>query len=133
MKNRVINACFQVVMGLSVIIGPHTIFQVCDNSEKVMKCGWSVRAEMIMGSLMIFSAVLFIFLKTREAQKVINIYNIVIGIAAILIPSKLIGGCANEMMACQRITFPAFYMISLLVVVFNIGNILYLKNRQGSE
>lgn len=127
MKNRTINAFFNILMGLALAIGPYTLFRVCDTSEKVMKCWWSVRAETAIGVLLIFAGILIWVLKNKEALYALNLNNIATGIVAILIPSKLIGGCGKEMMACRSVTFPSIYIISGIVILFSIGNLIYLK------
>lgn len=133
MKNKLINAFFYIIMGILLAVGPYTLFRVCDTSEKVMKCWWSVRAETAIGGLLVFAGILILLLKSKEIQYAINLNTIATGIVAILIPSKLIGGCAKEMMPCRSLTFPSIYIISVAIIIFSIGNIIYLKKKQGSE
>ena len=47
-------------------------------------------------------------------------------IVSVLIPSILIGGCNMKTMACQSITFPAFYLISSILIIYSVINIYYL-------
>lgn len=134
MKNKVINAIFYIIIGLILAIGPYTLFKVCDTTEMVMKCFWSVRAETVLGGLLVFAGVISLILKGKEALYAVNLNSLAIGIAAILVPSKLIGGCAKEMMACRSVTFPSIYIISVIVIVFSIVNVVYLfKAGKGSE
>lgn len=133
MNKRIVNAVFYIILGIALAIGPHTLFKVCDTSEKVMKCWWSVRAEIAIGSFLIFSGILILILKKAEFLLLANLYNIAIGVVAILIPSVLIGGCAKEVMPCRSLTFPSIYIIAAAVILSGIGNIVYLKRKQGSE
>lgn len=129
MKNKITNILFYIIMGVLLASGPYTLFQVCDTSEKIMKCWWSVRAETGIGALLIFSGILILVLKSKEALYAINLYNIVIGIVAIVIPNVLIGGCGKETMPCRSLTFPSIYIISAVVILFSIGNVIYLKKK----
>lgn len=133
MKNRIINTLFYILTGVLLAIGPYTLFRVCDTSEKIMKCWWSVRAETAIGILIIFAGILSWILKNKEARVALNLNNIATGIIAILIPSWLIGGCAKETMLCRSLTFPAVYIISTVIILFNIGNLIYLRKRIGNE
>lgn len=133
MKNKLINGFFYIIMGILLAVGPYTLFHVCDTSEKVMKCWWSVRAETAIGGLLIFAGILILLLKSKEIRFAINLNTIGTGVVAILIPSKLIGGCAKETMLCRSLTFPSIYIISVAVIVFSIGNMIYLKKKQGRE
>lgn len=133
MKRRIINTFFYIIMGIALAAGPYTVFRVCDTSEKIMKCWWSVRAETVIGALLIFAGILILILKKTETLLFANLYNIALGAAAILIPSVIIGGCGKTTMACRSLTFPAIYVIAALVILFSIVNIFLLKKEQGSE
>lgn len=133
MKKRIVNAFFNIIMGIALAVGPYTLFKVCDTSEKIMKCWWSVRAEMAIGGLLIFTGILILILKKTETLILANIYSISLGVAAILIPSVLIGGCSKTTMACRSLTFPSIYIIAEVVILFSIVNIVLLNKEQGSE
>lgn len=126
MKNRVLNAVIYIITGSLLAIGPHTFFQVCDKTEKVMKCWWSTRAEIAVGGLLIFSAMIILLSKRKEVVQTLNLYNVAIGIVAILVPKVLVGGCQKVTMPCRSLTFPAIYIISVFVILFSIGNMIYL-------
>lgn len=131
MKGRIISAFFHIVMGLGIAIGPYTVFQVCDTSEKIMKCWWSVRAVTALGILLIVAGIFSLLFKEKAALAAISLYNIATSVMVILIPSVLIGGCMKETMPCRSLTFPAIYVMAGIVILFNIlfniGNLFYLK------
>ena len=131
MKNKIINAIFYIITGALLIVGPHTLFKVCDTTEKIMKCWWSTRAEIAIGGLIVFSGIIILFLKNKGVLHTINLNNIASGIAAILIPSVLIGGCGKETMPCRSLTFPAIYIIGAAVILFSIVNLIYSKKSAG--
>ena len=131
MKNKIINALFYIIAGTLLITGPHTLFKVCDTTEKIMKCWWSTRAEAAIGGLIVFSGIILLFLKSKDALQTINLSNIAAGIAGILIPSVLIGGCGKVTMPCRSLTFPAIYVISAVIILFSIANLIYFKKSAG--
>lgn len=126
MKNRIATAVINLISGLLFLIGPYTIFKVCPTEEMVMTCHWSVRAEAGIGILLIISAILYFLSEVKTTRLLLSIQAAGIYIVGILIPSILIGGCKNKDMPCKSLTFPSFYFISVLGLVYLIGNILYL-------
>lgn len=127
MNRRITNAFFDIIVGLLLAIGPYTVFKVCDTSEKIMKCWWSVRSETVLGGLLIFAGILVLILKKTEYIFLTNLYNIAIAVAAILIPNVIIGGCGKATMACRSLTFPAIYVLAAVTILFSIVNIISIK------
>lgn len=130
MKNHVLNALIYILTGLAIAVGPYTLFKVCDTSEMVMKCWWTVRAETAIGGLLVFSGILILLLRKKEITYAVNLYNVAAGIVALLIPTVLIGGCGKSIMPCRSTTFPAIYIISVIVILFSIGNVIYQSRKQ---
>lgn len=130
MKKPWINAVFYLIAGVFLMFGPHTVFRVCDTSEKIMKCWWSTVAVNILGGLIAVGGVIMLL---TGAVSAINLYSAAAGTAAILIPSVLIGGCLKETMACRALTFPAIYFISAAVILFSIGSLIYSRQKKRGE
>ncbi|MGN0687895.1 MAG: DUF4418 family protein [Oscillospiraceae bacterium] len=133
MKNKVINALVYLVLGVLLIIGPYTLFPVCDTAEKIMKCFWATRAVNTVGGMLAVFGIVLLLLKAGDSVIAVNLCSIAAGIAAILLPSVIIGGCAKDTMACQALTFPAIYLISAAVVLFSVGNLIYLKKTKRGK
>lgn len=127
MKNRIIFFIFYIIVAALLIFGPRTIFKVCEQMDDPMKCYWSIRAEIGTAIWFIAIALAYIFTKNRYTRIAHSFYGIVGSIVAILIPAVLIGGCADMMMECRSVAFPAIYIISGLTIVVSLGNIIYLK------
>jgi len=130
MKNKLITIITYLAVAVLLIVGPETIFKVCEVGEKPMLCHWSTRAEIGVASVLIVVAILYFLTKTIREKVFITIVAIALGIVAILIPSTLIGGCSMKTMACQSITFPAIYVISALLIIISAINILYLLTKK---
>jgi hypothetical protein len=130
MKNKFITSIFYLITAILLIVGPHTIFKVCEVMDKPMKCYYSIKAEVGIAIILIVLAILYFFSKTIREGLLVSIAVIPVGIVAILIPSILIGGCSMKTMECQAASFPAIYMISALLIFFSVFNIFYLIKSQ---
>lgn len=133
MKNKLITGIFYTIAGILYIVGPYTIFRVCDSSKHIMKCHWTVQAEIGTGILFILLGVLFLFIDHKEtivAGYIVGIFNSVI---AILYPLVLIGGCENSMMACKSLTFPSFYLIAALILIYSTTKLLLLYREKVKD
>lgn len=126
MKNRIITFLIYVLSGVLYIAGPHTVFQVCSAKEMVMTCHWSVQAEAGLGILLLFAGILSLSAKGREAKVLLSLQTVGSYAAGILIPAFLIGGCKSKDMACQSLTFPSLYLISILGILYSAGNIAFV-------
>lgn len=127
MKNKVTNAAVYLASGIMLIIGPYTLFPVCSTAEKIMKCFWAARSVSTVGGMLAVFGIVLLLLKSKDSVIAVNLCSIAAGIATILLPSVIIGGCAKATMACQALTFPAIYLIGTAVVLFSVGNLIYLK------
>lgn len=126
MKNRIITLIIYLAASILLIVGPNTIFKVCEVMEEPMKCHWSIRAEIGIAIILIVTAVLYLITKEVREKLLLTILAIAINIIAILIPLVLIGGCSMKTMACQVRTFPAIYTISSVTIIYSLFNIFYL-------
>ncbi|QNU68591.1 DUF4418 family protein [Ruminiclostridium herbifermentans] len=126
MKNRLITSLIYLITALLLIVGPNTIFKVCEVMEKPMKCYYSTKAVVGIAIILIAIAILYFFTRTIRESLLLTIAVIPIGIITLLIPSILIGGCSMKTMACQAVSFPAIYVISVLLIIISVFNIFYL-------
>ncbi len=95
-----------------------------------MKCYWASKAEIGIGVILIVLGVLYQLLEHWQAKIAISILGLTTGIIAILIPSILVGGCANEMMVCRSFSFPAIYLISIVAIIVSLGNSIYVFTKK---
>lgn len=133
MKNKLITAITYLFTAILLIVGPHTIFKVCEVGKKPMRCYWSTKAEIGIAIILIITVILYFFTKTVRERLLLTIVAITNGIVALLIPSVLIGGCGMKTMACQATTFPAIYVISALLIIFSVINIFYLTRNDETN
>lgn len=111
-----------VLCGLMLIIGPYSIFRVCDSGEKIMRCTYSSRIIVCIGILVIINQ--FISLVGKRKNYVPYINTFLLSIFAILVPSNLIGGCEMKTMRCQVTSFPMVYVVSVILLLCSIIQLL---------
>ncbi len=126
-KDGKIFSVLYVILSVLLIVGPQSIFAVCEVGEKPMKCYWSTRAMIALAVLQIAVAVLFFMADAIQTKRALSILTIVTGAMVIWVPAKLIGGCGMKTMACQSLTFPAFYLIGGLLIVSAVTQLFFVK------
>ncbi len=103
--------------GLVLCVGINTAFKVCDSMDKVMKCTYSSRIITALGAIIIVNALFMIHDKAENINSFIRVNTMLLSALVILVPSKLIGGCAKMDMRCQQITFPFVYAIAICIEI----------------
>lgn len=96
-----------------------------------MKCYWSTQAVLALAVILLVAAALFFLADSAQTKIILSIVTIVTAVMVILIPAKLIGGCAKLTMACQSLTFPAFYVIGIVFIVSAIGEIILVQKEKS--
>ena len=76
----------------------------------MMKCFWSARAEIIAGVPLLALGVLLLFARRKETIRVIGIVTAIIGVLTILIPTTIVGTCANPAMVCNTEMKPSLFV-----------------------
>jgi len=125
-KNRIYTAVYYIITAIFILVGPQTFIRACATTEKVMKCHWAVRAEFGVGIIIAAAGLLTLIFKSKEIRVGVSLLTVFTSIVGILIPSVLIGGCSNLMMACRTVTFPAIYAISGITLTVSLVNSIYL-------
>lgn len=116
MKNKICSIG-SIVVGLLLAAGPQFLFKPCPTTEKFMKCFWSCRALIVVGVIFAFVAMLQLVAKEKESRKLLGLVGLALGVSSILIPTVLIGACANPEMACRMHTFPITHSLSVIGIV----------------
>ncbi|MBI5033712.1 MAG: DUF4418 family protein [Chloroflexi bacterium] len=105
---------------------------VLANGRQVpMKCYYTAMAEVATaGSLLVVGALLALS-KQKESRRNLGIMGIVLGIAAMLFPTVLIGVCADHAASCNLIMRPAMLFIGAIVLV--TSSMPLFGSRLGAE
>jgi hypothetical protein len=88
---------------------------------RMMKCFWSARAELIAGIPLLVVGALLLFARRKETMRVLGIVSVVVGVLTILIPTTIVGTCANPMMVCNTEMKPTLLVAGGLAVALGIA------------
>jgi uncharacterized membrane protein HdeD (DUF308 family) len=98
-----------------------------------MKCYWTGQAELIDGVLLLAVGILMIISKRRESQMFLSILGILLGTAAILLPTCLIGTCAPPMV-CNTVMKTSLLILGPLVIIDSIvGLVISIKAKENGN
>jgi hypothetical protein len=127
MKNRIGVSLWLMITGALISIGSQTVFKVCETKQMTMKCYWSARTEIVIGSFIFLAGILYIILTQWQAKLALSLMSLGAVVSAVIIPNLVIGVCANAMMHCRSIFLPAINLISILSMLVITGNLIYLR------
>ena len=115
---------------LALIIGVVPQFTDCEshglmlslaNGKQVsMKCHWTARGEIAVAAPLLFVGAMSGFSRRRETKRNLAIMGIVLGIAAVLLPTVLVGVCANPEMLCNSVMRPTLILLGSAVAVTSL-------------
>jgi len=130
------------ILGVLLILAPWTFAPVCEvhgmyvqtttGKQLPMPCGYTARAEIGVGAMVIVAAGALFFSKSSESRKIVGVFGIALGVLAILIPTSLIGMCALADHTCRTMTQPTLLILGLGIIVVNRGLQQIKTVRQGS-
>lgn len=131
---RIIGA---ILVILALVIGIVPQFTDCLAQGKViempngrsmpMKCHWTRQAEVAVALPLLFVGGLMIFSRRRHTLRALSIVALGLGLAAILVPTYLIGVCASDEMICSMIMKPTLLFAGVLTVAAGLVGLLYLR------
>lgn len=121
-----------IVIALAVVIVP--AFTDCEaqgnaialpNGKTIpMRCHWTGRAELALAGPLAAVGVLMLLEQRRETLRALSIVTVFLGLSVVLLPTVLIGVCANEMMLCNMVMRPALVMAGILTVASGLAGLL---------
>jgi hypothetical protein len=99
-----------------------------------MKCHWTAMAEAALGIAL--GALGLVMLRTRmeETKRKLNMLGVVLGALVALVPTYIIGVCANASMICNSLMKPTLVMSGLLIMgicAVSLVNVVRTSNRAG--
>ena len=121
---KIIFGVLLFVAGLLVAIGPFTFAHVCELGEKVMKCHWTSRIELLLGVTVSLLAVLRFLLKSDDFTLGLDAAIFAEGVGILLVPTALIGVCGKAMMHCHSVTKPFLIVSGILIAVISAAEIV---------
>lgn len=129
MTSRVLGV-FAVALGLIVAVVPHYVFPVCQYSGMLvqtmagtyipMRCYWTATAEVGLGAVIVVTGLLLFASRHIETRMALGFVLGALGTVVALVPTYLIGVCANPMHPCRIATQPALVLLGLVTVIVAI-------------
>jgi len=125
------------ILTLAVLIAAVPQFTDCQsqgsmltlqNGKQVpMKCHWTARAELALGIPLFAVGLLMPFSRRKESRRNLGIVGAILGGLAIVVPTTLIGVCANPDMTCNSVMKPALILMGVLVVGASLASVLLAR------
>ncbi len=104
----------------------HTI-ALPNGNTMPMKCHWTRQAEVAVAIPLGLVSILTLTSKRRETLRVLAGLAMALGLAAILLPTSLIGVCASEEMICNMLMKPTLVFAGLLTMATGLVSLVYLR------
>lgn len=125
---------------LALLIGIVPMFSDCTSQgrsltlangrEIPMKCHWTGLAELALAAPLLVVGALMITSMGAESLRNLSLTGGVAGILVILLPSTLIGVCANPDMRCNALMRPSLILAGSLVVALGVVGALQTLRRK---
>jgi len=94
-----------------------------------MKCHWTARAEIVVGSHLLVTGFLLLLSKSKETRVSLGILGIVSGISTMLLPTYLIGVCGMDEMICNSTMKPALLLAGGLVILISLIILIFSSRK----
>lgn len=95
-----------------------------------MRCHWTGEAEIAVAVPLFLAGGLLFFSKRRESQRALSILGIALGAFAILLPTVLIGVCANDSMLCNSLMRPTLIFTGTIAIAASIIGLARVAKEQ---
>lgn len=126
-KNNLITGLINIILGLLIAIGPHTVFAVCEAMDgKYMKCHWSALAETGVGGIIMVLGIYLLFSGSKQLKTGVQLSLLPVYIVSIFIPDVLIGVCGGDHMICHSLTQPVLNILGAVGLVIGTVNLIWL-------
>lgn len=123
-----------VLIILALVVGIVPLFTTCESQGKAialpngksipMKCHWTGRAELVAAVPLLAVGAIMVPTRRRETLRALSALGMVIGALVILLPTSLIGVCANPDMLCNMVMRPALILAGLLIIAISAAGFL---------
>jgi hypothetical protein len=93
---------------------------LADGRQIPMKCHWTAQAETAMAVPLFATGALLTTSKRKETLRNLSILGAILGVFVMLLPTALIGVCANPEMICNSVMKPTLLLTGGLVVALSL-------------
>ena len=133
-------AVLLVLLGIFIAVSPWTLAPVCEitgsfaklaNGKTLpMPCGWTARAEIGVGALLVLAGLLLYFAKSAESRRVLGIFGVALGLLTVLFPLYITKMCALPDHPCNLLTKPVLIVAGIIVLIVS-GWIVYTTRKEA--
>jgi hypothetical protein len=114
-----------IIVVLALVVGIVPQFTDCESQGRAltltngntapMKCHWTAMAALGMAIPLLALGGVMAFSRRKEAQRALSMLGVAMGTVVALLPTYLIGVCANAMMLCNNIMEPTLILSGVLI------------------
>ena len=131
MKASKILGIVNAVCGLLVMLTPTVILPVCEDLVKTamgtfvpMRCHYTAQGEIQVGAVLaLVGGLIFVYGNKSETRGALSAVVLALGVAVILIPTVLMGVCANPDHPCNAGTKPALLLLGAVTMLLGAAGI----------
>lgn len=130
-----------ILVGLALVVGGVPLFSDCQSQGNAinlasgatipMKCHWTGRAELAVAGPLLVVGGLMVASRRKHVLRTLSILGLVLAAFAILLPTALIGVCANPEMICNMVMKPTLVFAGLLAGGASLVGLVYLRGDES--
>ncbi len=127
---------------LAILIAVVPLFTDCESQGQMislpdgrqisMKCHWTGRAELALGLPLLGVGAVMVASRRKETYRSLSILGFVVGAMAVLLPTTLIGVCANPDMICNSTMKPALILLGVLIMGASVAGLVVSRGREAA-
>ena len=96
------------------------VLKLANGNTAEMKCFWTAMASIALAVPLVVSGILLAFSKHRETRRMVSVLGATLGAGVILLPTALIGVCANPAHLCNMIMRPTMLLTGSLIALTSL-------------
>jgi hypothetical protein len=93
-----------------------------------MRCHWTRQAEVAVALPLLVVGIAMVASRSKPALRVLSIVAISLGLAAVLLPTYLIGVCVSQEMICNLVMKPTLLLAGILTMAVGLVGLIYLRD-----
>lgn len=119
-----------IIILLAVVVGVIPQFTDCQSHGRSielpggrslpMKCHWTARAEIALAVPLLLCGVSLLVSRRKESWRPQAVFTTALGVFVVLLPTVLIGVCANPGMACCALMKPTLTLAGILLAALGV-------------
>ena len=96
-----------------------------------MKCHWTAMAALGMAVPLLALGGVMAFSRRKEARRALSMLGVAMGAVVALLPTYLIGVCANGMMACNNTMMPTLLFSGIVIGAISLVTLVLARKDEA--